>query len=45
MSDLASETVALVLIGDELLTGHTTDTNGPWLGRRLTDEGFRVDQR
>ncbi len=42
MSDLASETVALVLIGDELLTGHTTDTNGPWLGRRLTDEGFRV---
>ncbi|HEY9379482.1 MAG TPA: molybdopterin-binding protein, partial [Jiangellaceae bacterium] len=42
MSDPASETVALVLIGDELLSGHTSDANGPWLGRRLTDEGFRV---
>ncbi len=42
MSDPASDTVALVLVGDELLTGHTNDTNGPWLGQRLTDEGFRV---
>jgi PncC family amidohydrolase len=42
MTDPAPDTVALVLVGDELLTGHTNDTNGPWLGRRLTDEGFRV---
>jgi nicotinamide-nucleotide amidase len=41
-TDPASNTVALVLIGDELLSGHTSDANGPWLGRRLTDEGFRV---
>jgi nicotinamide-nucleotide amidase len=40
--DPASDTVALVLVGDELLTGYTTDANGPWLGRRLTGEGFRV---
>jgi nicotinamide-nucleotide amidase len=38
----APDTVALVLVGAELLTGHTTDANGPWLGRRLTGEGFRV---
>ena len=38
----AADTVALVLIGDELLSGHTSDANGPWLGRRLTDQGFRV---
>jgi nicotinamide-nucleotide amidase len=42
MTDPVPDTVALVLVGDELLTGHTNDTNGPWLGRRLTDEGFRV---
>ena len=42
MTDPAPDTVALVFVGDELLTGHTNDTNGPWLGGRLTDEGFRV---
>jgi nicotinamide-nucleotide amidase len=36
------DAVAVILVGDELLTGHTSDTNGPWLGRRLTDEGLRV---
>jgi nicotinamide-nucleotide amidase len=41
-TDPAAGTVALVLIGDELLSGHTRDANGPWLGRRLTGEGFRV---
>src|SRR5829696_831560 len=42
MTDRAPDTVALVLVGDELLSGHTTDTNGPWLGQRFTDQGFRV---
>jgi nicotinamide-nucleotide amidase len=41
-TDPVAGTVALVLIGDELLNGHTRDANGPWLGRRLTGEGFRV---
>jgi nicotinamide-nucleotide amidase len=38
----ASDTVALVLVGNELLIGHTSDINGPWLGRRLTEAGLRV---
>ena len=38
----AADTVALVLVGNELLVGHTIDTNGPWLGRRLTEVGLRV---
>ena len=42
MTSSAPNTVALVLVGDELLTGHTIDTNGPWLGRRLTEEGLQV---
>jgi nicotinamide-nucleotide amidase len=42
MTQPASDTVALVLIGDELLSAHTEDTNGPWLRRRLADTGFRV---
>jgi nicotinamide-nucleotide amidase len=42
MTDQAPDTIALVLVGDELLTGHTPDLNGPWLGQRLTDQGFRV---
>ena len=42
MTSSAPNTVALVLVGDELLTGHTIDTNGPWLGRRLTEAGLQV---
>jgi nicotinamide-nucleotide amidase len=35
-------TVALVLVGDELLAGHVADANGPWLGRVLGDAGLPV---
>ncbi|MGH8777189.1 MAG: nicotinamide-nucleotide amidohydrolase family protein, partial [Jiangellaceae bacterium] len=35
-------TVALVLVGDELLAGHVADANGPWLGRRVAEAGLRV---
>ncbi|HJU98313.1 MAG TPA: nicotinamide-nucleotide amidohydrolase family protein [Jiangellaceae bacterium] len=35
-------TVALVLVGDELLAGHVADANGPWLGRALADAGLQV---
>ncbi|MBD0292557.1 MAG: nicotinamide-nucleotide amidohydrolase family protein [Jiangellaceae bacterium] len=38
----AADTVAIVLVGDELLSGHTADRNGSWLGRTLTDAGLRV---
>jgi len=34
--------VAVVTVGDELLTGETENTNATWLCRRLTDRGARV---
>lgn len=35
----------LVTIGDELLTGHTVDTNSAWMGVALNARGFSVDRR
>jgi nicotinamide-nucleotide amidase len=37
--------IEIVTIGTELLLGHTTDTNGGWLGARLAAEGFVVARR
>jgi len=37
--------IEVVAIGDELLLGDTTDTNGSWLGQRLAAEGLRVTGR
>jgi nicotinamide-nucleotide amidase len=37
--------VELVAVGNELLLGETTNTNGTWLGRRLAAEGFVVVRR
>ncbi|MFV1958890.1 MAG: nicotinamide-nucleotide amidohydrolase family protein, partial [Planctomycetota bacterium] len=34
--------VALVLVGDELLTGRRRDANGVWVARHLTDLGLSV---
>lgn len=34
--------VAVVTVGDELLTGETENTNATWLCRRLTERGARV---
>ena len=34
--------VALVIVGDELLTGERLDANGPWMAARLTQAGARV---
>ena len=31
-------------VGDELLRGDTTDTNGAWLAERLTDRGVTVER-
>lgn len=33
---------SLVIVGDELLAGHTEDANGPFLARRLRELGHRV---
>ena len=35
----------VIAVGDELLFGHTVDTNGSWLGERLSDLGFDVRRR
>lgn len=37
-------TVAIVVIGDEVLEGSTTDTNSGWLCRQVTGRGARVVQ-
>jgi nicotinamide-nucleotide amidase len=42
VSAAAVGTVALVLVGDELLAGNVADANGPWLGRVLADAGMEV---
>jgi len=34
--------VAIVSVGDELLTGETVNTNAAWLGRQLRDRGVNV---
>jgi molybdenum cofactor synthesis domain-containing protein len=36
--------VALVAVGDELLAGDTVNTNGSWLGARLTERGVDVER-
>ena len=36
---------AVVAVGEELLSGETTDTNGSWLGRKLASLGAPVVQR
>jgi len=38
-------TAAVVAVGEELLSGQTTDTNGSWLGRKLASLGAPVVQR
>lgn len=34
--------VHLLSIGDELLLGQTVNTNAAWMGRKLTEDGWRV---
>jgi len=36
--------VALVSVGDELLSGDTVNTNAAWLGERLSDRGSSVER-
>ena len=36
--------VALVTVGDELLSGDTVNTNAAWLGRRLHERGVTVER-
>jgi len=34
----------IISIGNELLIGDTVNTNASWIGRYLTEKGFRVDE-
>ncbi len=36
---------AVIAVGEELLSGETTDTNGAWLGRKLAALGAPVVRR
>ncbi|WP_227354625.1 competence/damage-inducible protein A [Haladaptatus salinisoli] len=36
--------VALVTVGDEILSGDTVNTNAAWLGERLTERGVSVER-
>ncbi|WP_254523944.1 competence/damage-inducible protein A [Natrinema caseinilyticum] len=36
--------VAILTVGDELLAGATTNTNGSWLAKRITAQGSTVDR-
>ncbi|NLA23974.1 MAG: CinA family nicotinamide mononucleotide deamidase-related protein [Bacteroidales bacterium] len=37
--------VIIITIGDELLTGHTVDTNSAWMGINLNEKGFSIRKR
>jgi nicotinamide-nucleotide amidase len=39
------DSLEIVTIGTELMLGHTTDTNGGWIGARLAAEGIAVGRR
>src|SRR5688500_16530941 len=39
------DAVEIITIGDELLLGHTIDTNAAFLSRELVGAGFRVTRR
>ena len=45
MSRSKGVTAAVVTVGEELLSGETTDTNGAWLGRKLASLGAPVVRR
>ena len=45
MSGIVGVTAAVVTVGDELLSGETTDGNGAWLGKRLASLGAPVSRR
>ena len=36
--------VHLLSIGDELLIGQTINTNAAWMGKKLTEDGWRVSR-
>lgn len=39
---MVSQTAAIVVVGDEILSGHTQDTNSHWLAQRVRRRGVRL---
>ncbi len=37
--------VSVIIVGDEILDGHTQDTNSHWLSQRLLDAGYEIRDR
>ncbi|MCD8570654.1 MAG: competence/damage-inducible protein A [Alphaproteobacteria bacterium] len=44
MGDKKTYTAAIVIIGDEILSGRTHDTNTVWLAERLNDQGIMLEE-
>jgi len=44
MSEITSVTAAVLIIGNEVLSGRTKDANLNWMARRLTDMGIRLKE-
>src|SRR5210317_241492 len=46
MSSPVSETytAALIIIGNEILSGRTVDSNTPWIAERLTERGIVLSE-
>lgn len=44
MSEITSVTAAILIIGNEVLSGRTKDANLNWMARRLTDMGIRLKE-
>jgi molybdenum cofactor synthesis domain-containing protein len=44
MSEITNVTAAILIIGNEVLSGRTKDANLNWMARRLTDLGIRLKE-
>ena len=44
MTEITSVTAAVLIIGNEVLSGRTKDANLNWMARRLTDMGIRLKE-
>ncbi|MBT7029742.1 MAG: competence/damage-inducible protein A, partial [Rhodospirillaceae bacterium] len=44
MTDVKNVTAAILIIGNEVLSGRTKDANLNWMAKRLTDLGIRLKE-